>query len=195
MTELKKSISKAEIQDLPLDYYRGDVHIVTNADEIAVCLSDIEAADYLGMDTETKPNFVKGQFNPVALLQLATPKAAYLFPLHRFGMPEPIKAVLESSSTCKIGIATAQDMKELKRDYGVRAQNILDLNQLAKRRGYKNVGARNLAGLILGIRISKSKQMSNWEAFPLSESQVRYAATDAWVCLEIFSRLNVSKPK
>ena len=30
-------------------------------------------------------------------------------------------------------------------------------------------------------------QISNWEAPALTEGQMRYAATDAWVCLEAYA--------
>jgi ribonuclease D len=43
--------------------------------------------------------------------------------------------------------------------------------------------------MVLGMRISKSEQVSNWEAEELTEKQQRYAATDAWACLEIFKKL------
>jgi len=63
------------------------------------------------------------------------------------------------------------------------------LNDELKKVGFHNVGVRNLSGMILGIRISKSEQVSNWEAQELTEKQQRYAATDAWACLEVFKRL------
>ena len=189
MTTPKKSITKDEIKHLPLEFYTGPISILTNEAELASAMPVIKASETLGIDTETKPNFVKGKFNRVALLQLATRSHVYLFPLHRFGMPAGLKAILESKQHKKIGVATAQDMKELRRDFGVKANNLLDLNQFARKRGYKNVGVRNLAALILQIRVSKSQQMSNWESFPLSEAQARYAATDAWVCLEMYHTL------
>ena len=193
MSTPKKSISKEEIKQLPLVFFTGTVSIVTDDAEMDVALSDLKSSEVIGIDTETKPNFVKGKFNRVALLQLATSSQVYLFPLHRFGMSKGLKAILESKKHQKVGVATAQDMKELHRDFKVKAQNLLDLNQFARKRGYKNVGVRNLAALILQIRISKSQQMSNWERFPLSDAQARYAATDAWICLEMYKTLVSSK--
>ena len=46
-----------------------------------------------------------------------------------------------------------------------------------------------MAAIILGIRISKTQQLSNWEAESLSEAQCKYAATDAWVCREMYLKL------
>jgi ribonuclease D len=39
---------------------------------------------------------------------------------------------------------------------------------------------------VLGFRISKSQQLSNWEAEELTEAQQIYAATDAWTALKIY---------
>ncbi|MBR6624668.1 MAG: 3'-5' exonuclease domain-containing protein 2, partial [Mailhella sp.] len=42
---------------------------------------------------------------------------------------------------------------------------------------------------LLGFRISKSAQCSNWENRELSPQQVKYAATDAWVGRELYFHL------
>ena len=46
-----------------------------------------------------------------------------------------------------------------------------------------------MAANILGVRISKSQQLSNWEAETLNAHQQLYAATDAWVCREMYLKL------
>jgi ribonuclease D len=43
---------------------------------------------------------------------------------------------------------------------------------------------------LLGFRISKSQQVTNWDADVLTENQQIYAATDAWVGYQIFAKLN-----
>jgi ribonuclease D len=68
-------------------------------------------------------------------------------------------------------------------------QSFYDLNEELKRVGFENVGVRNLAAMVLNVRISKSEQVSNWEAPVLTEKQLLYAATDAWACLEIYNKL------
>lgn len=186
----KNSITKDEIRLLPLGYFEGETVVVKDNVNLEKAITILETEKVIGIDTETKPNFVKGKFNRVALLQLSTKTTCFLFPLVRYGLSKEVKSILESTDIIKVGVATQQDMKELKRDYGVRAQNLLDLNRMAKSRGYRNVGVRNLAGLMMGIRISKSKQMSNWESDPLDAGQIRYASTDAWVCLKIYQILN-----
>jgi ribonuclease D len=42
---------------------------------------------------------------------------------------------------------------------------------------------------VLGFRISKRQQVTDWEAVDLSAAQQIYAATDAWVCYQIYNNL------
>ena len=53
----------------------------------------------------------------------------------------------------------------------------------------ENFGLKKLSGLLLGFRISKAQQTSNWEAEHLTVAQLKYAATDAWVSLGIYNKL------
>ena len=45
---------------------------------------------------------------------------------------------------------------------------------------------KNLAAIILGVRISKKAQLTNWERPVINSKQSLYAATDAWICLEMY---------
>jgi ribonuclease D len=65
---------------------------------------------------------------------------------------------------------------------------VLDLGMVARRSGHGQSGVRNLAGIFLGWRIPKGARTSNWAAPRLSSAQMTYAATDAWVCRELFLR-------
>ena len=47
--------------------------------------------------------------------------------------------------------------------------------------------------ILFGQKISKSQQLSNWEAEQLTQPQQLYAATDAWACLTIYNRLQELK--
>jgi ribonuclease D len=57
----------------------------------------------------------------------------------------------------------------------------------------KASGVRTLAAQLLGFRVSKGAQCSNWERGELTTAQILYAATDAWVCREIFLELEKRK--
>ena len=191
----KYEISKAEVNDFPLWSYEGKVVVINHEKMIAAAIHNLSKAQTIGIDTETKPSFTKGKVNRVALLQLAIPSVVYLIRLNTIGLPPGIANILEDPKILKIGIATRDDKKELHRDFGCQPQNVLDLNQYAKKLGFVSIGARKLTALVLGKRISKSQQTSNWEKEKLSHRQILYAATDAWICLEIYQTLQSKQMK
>jgi len=66
----------------------------------------------------------------------------------------------------------------------------VDLQNYVKEFGIESSGLKKLTAIILGFRISKRQQVTDWEAKELTEAQQIYAATDAWVCREIYMKLN-----
>ncbi|MFT5682228.1 MAG: ribonuclease D [Myxococcota bacterium] len=194
MTKLE--ISKTEVNLLPLWRYEGEVIQPTTDAGFAEAAARLAAATVIGIDTETRPTFRKGvPARPVALIQLALPDVVYLIRLNNHGLPDGIRAVLGDASIKKIGIGTRDDVRELKRDFNCELRGVVDLNSLCKGLGYKSIGARKLTALILGKRISKSQQTSNWENPELTRAQVGYAATDAWICQAMYAKLPKSGAK
>lgn len=184
------SISKEEVNELPLGQFEGDMYLIDQLDQVDEAVDFLEDQHIIGFDTETKPSFKKGQFNHVSLLQLSTTEQAFLFRLNKIGFPDQLRNLMEKENLIKIGAAVNDDLKGLgKLTDSFYPQSFFDLNDELKKVGFHNVGVRNLSGMVLKIRISKSEQVSNWEAEILTEKQQRYAATDAWACLKIFNVL------
>jgi ribonuclease D len=184
------SISKEEINELPLGQFEGEIYLIDQLKDLEEAVDFLEDQDIIGFDTETRPTFRKGQFNHVSLLQLSTAHQAFLFRLNSIGFPDILRNLLEKENLVKIGAAVHDDLKALRKLTDTfYPQSFFDLNDELKKVGFHNVGVRNLSGMVLKIRISKSEQVSNWEAGNLTEKQMRYAATDAWACLEIFKVL------
>lgn len=184
------SISKEEINELPLGQFEGKIYLIDSLKDVEDAVDFLEDQRIIGFDTETKPSFKKGQFNHVSLLQLSTSEQAFVFRLNKIGFPDPLRNLLEKENLLKIGAAVHDDLKALRKlTDSFHPLSFFDLNDELKRVGFLNVGVRNLCGMVLKIRISKTEQVSNWEAENLSEKQLRYAATDAWACLEVFNLL------
>ena len=55
-----------------------------------------------------------------------------------------------------------------------------------KELGIEDLSLAKLYANLFGMKISKREQLSNWEADVLSEKQKRYAATDAWACINLY---------
>jgi ribonuclease D len=182
----RRTIAHAELMQLPVLQYDGPIHLLKTPAELARALHHIRRERVVGLDTETPPTFKKGQSHPPALVQIATAHAVYLFPLARLDCSAALAAILSDPAIAKAGIAIGRDLLELRRLFPFHAANVTDLGQIARRHGIKQTGARNLAGLFLGGRILKSARTSNWARPRLSEKQLRYAATDAWVCRQLY---------
>lgn len=188
-TEIKKSISKEELSELELGHFEGDIHIIDSPDQLPGAIDYLKKQAVLGFDTETRPSFKKGQVNKVALLQLSTLEKAYLFRINSIGLPKELVKLLSSDSVEKVGAAIRDDIKILQDINHFKPNGFIELQEFVKNFGIENFGLKKLAGLVLGFRISKSQRLSNWEADKLTPSQMRYAATDAWVSLKIYHRL------
>ncbi|MDF9800306.1 ribonuclease D [Catalinimonas alkaloidigena] len=189
-----KTITKEEINELTLRKYEGKVSVVTTHEHLADALQHIKEYDTFGFDTETKPAFRKGVKHMVALLQIAIPEKVYLIRLNHTGFTQELSNIFSDEHTEKIGISIRDDLKHLKQlsekqHIPFNAKNITELNDVAHTLGIEHAGVKKLTAIFLQFRVSKSQQTSNWENAELTEKQIRYAATDAWVCLEIHNHL------
>lgn len=183
------SITNEDIQRLPLKSFEGEINVVDTYEECNKALRLLKKESIIGFDTETKPTFLKGEYNPTAIIQLSTEDQAFLFRLQKIPNLTPLFRLLEDPSIKKLGISITDDLKDLKKVHPFTPQGFIDLNDTAKEIGIQHIGVRKLAALCLEYRISKGQQTSNWENEKLTEAQKRYAATDAWICLAIHSRL------
>jgi len=186
--ELLRAISREEINELPIRRYEGAVHLVASADDLGRAMDDIRAERVLGFDTETRPAFRKGEHHLPCLVQAATARAVYLFPLQRMDCSAAVAEFLGAREIVKIGVSPAHDLRQLKLVFPLEQASMLDAGAIARRCGLEQTGLRNLAALFLGFRIPKGNRTSNWAARRLSPAQIAYAATDAWVCRELYLR-------
>ena len=185
----KKEITIDEINNLELKKYSGKVLVIDSKKLIKNSCAEIKKNNIIGIDTETKPSFQKGIKNRVSLIQIATVKNVYLFRINKIEFPDELLGIFSDIKIIKVGIAIHDDVKDLKRIKNFKDRSFVDLNNLAKNFGFISIGAKKLSALVLGIRISKKQQLSNWENELLSTKQIDYAATDAWICREIFLKI------
>ena len=174
---------------MPLISFRGGIHVISKLKEVPEALEALSSVKLLGFDTETRPAFHRGISNPVALLQLSGDSDAFLFRLREVGLPRQLIDLMENPSILKVGVAIHDDIRALQENRNFEPRGFIDLADIARELGIVTTGLRNLSGIVLGTRISKRFQLSNWERKTLDENQKVYAATDAWVCREIYRRL------
>jgi ribonuclease D len=186
--EQPRAISREEVNALPIRRYEGEVRVVSAAADLAPALADILQETVVGFDTETRPAFRAGESYPPSLAQIATARAVYLFQVRHREIAAAVAEILALEHTVKAGVGLSDDLKALKKLIEFAEKSIVDLGAAAARRGLRQTGVRNLAGLFLGFRIPKGTKTSNWARPRLTPQQVAYAATDAWACRELYLR-------
>ena len=179
-------LSKEHIKTLPVSAFDGQIHLITEIKDLSDAIKTLRSFPVLGFDTETRPVFRKGVQHNVSLLQLSTPKEAFLFRLNHLGFPNELVALLEDLTILKVGVAILDDIRGLQKLSNFNAEGFIELADIAGDLGIVTRGLRNLAAIILGVRITKKAQLTNWERSVINSKQSLYAATDAWICLEMY---------
>ncbi len=176
--------------NLPIRRYESRVCLVVTPEDLAQARADIFQESVVGLDTETRPAFRKGESYLPCLVQVATDRAVYLFQFRGLDVFPVLAELLAAPHIVKAGVAVAHDLRQLKLLFPFVEKNVLDLGTVARHGGHGQSGVRNLAGGFLGFRIPKGARTSNWAAPQLTSAQMTYAATDAWVCRELFLRFD-----
>ncbi len=190
------TISPDEIGKLELASFPGEIHVIDTLDEeFGKAIAYLKRQKVIGFDTETRPTFSPDQrSNGTALLQLSGAEKAYLFRIKKMGaIPRRLCAIMANPNIVKVGAAIHDDVRGLQKFAGFQPQNFIDLQKIVWEYGIRDKSVKKMTAIILGFKISKAQQLSNWEAENLSESQQKYAATDAWVCREMYLRLQHSE--
>jgi len=183
------SITKEELLLLRPLQYEGKIIMVNSTESLSTAIEALSEQKIIGIDTESRPAFRKGEYHPTSLIQLAADDIVFLIRIQSTGFSDKMVELFENSDISKIGIAIRDDLIDLKKIRKFKPSAFCDLNVIAKSIGMDKIGAKNLSGIFLSGRISKSQQTSNWENKALTQAQKVYAATDAWICLKIYEQL------
>lgn len=186
--ELNRTISRDEVVALPIRRYEGETIVVASLDALERAREDFAQETVVGLDTETRPAFRKGESYAPSLVQVATAQAVYLFQIQQQDSSALLRELLSTERTVKAGASLAYDLRQLRQVFPFEEKAVVDVGWAAKRHGLEQTGVRNLAALFLGFRIPKGAKTTNWSARHLSPQQVTYAATDAWACRELYLR-------
>ncbi len=184
-----ESITPEELEKYRLSWFEGEIVLVDDFDSFHETFPRLLGSSVLGFDTETRPSFRKGRKNKVSLIQLANENLACLFRINKIGIPDELAGLLANPNVVKAGVAVHDDIRFLKSVKKFSPSGFVDLQKFVKDYGIQSSGLKKLSAIILGFRISKGQQVTNWEAEELTEAQQLYAATDAWVCHQIYTKL------
>ena len=188
----QSEISKEQVAELDLIQFVGPIKLIDSIEAFEREIPFMAREPILGIDTETRPSFKKGIMYPTSLIQLSTLEQAWILRVSRIGYPKELLKLLSEEVPLKVGVSLHDDLRRLRSDFQFEPKGFLDLQQYVEAFKIEEKGLKKLSGIVLGRRISKSQQVSNWDADLLTEAQLRYAATDAWICLMIYNKLRDS---
>lgn len=176
---------------MPRFAYEGKIHVVQSGSEAERAVEVLRRSPILGIDTETRPAFHKGESHKVALLQVANEEMCFLFRLNETGFLPCIASLLSAPNVLKVGLSLKDDFLMLRRrDESFQPGGYVELQQFAKEMGIEDMSLQKLYANVFHMRISKSARLSNWEADVLTDSQKVYAATDAVTCIQLYKELS-----
>ena len=176
-----KKITKDEINELPLFSYKGEIICCSTPHDTEKAAQELIKEKIVGFDTETRPTFKKGQFYLPSLIQIAGEHKVYIFQIQQSTITPSLLEILTNKNIDKAGVALDQDLEGLQKIISFKPAKFTDLAEFAKKAEIDNLGLRALAAIFFGFRISKKEQVSNWAKERLTDSQLQYAATDAWI--------------
>ena len=180
---------------MPTAAFGGRIVVVSDERQLAEACEYLRAQKVIGFDTETRPSFKAGVIHRVALLQLSSEDRCYLIRLSKVRFDKAVAKILESKDIIKVGADVANDLRALQKLRRFRQDGFVDLQSVVGEWGITDKSVRKMAAIVLGRRVSKAQRLSNWEAAELTRPQQMYAATDAWICVEIYNRLNRTDKK
>ena len=176
MEVFNSTITKEEINALPVESFSGRIIVIQTEADADKAVAYLFRYPLVGFDTETRPSFKKGQYNKVALMQISTEDTCFLFRLNYMGIPASLADFL-----C---------INALRKRMNIVPANFVDLQHCVKSFGIEELGLQKIYAILFGKKISKSQRLTNWDADVLTESQKKYAALDAWACLQIYKLLS-----
>ena len=184
-----ESISNEDVTALPAVQYEGEIVVVDTPQTLSEACDHLAQQSIIGFDTETRPSFTAGVVNKVALLQLYGGGKCFLIRLNKVQMSKSLTDILHNPNILKIGAAVKNDILGLNKLRHFTAGGFVDLQDIVEKYNMKDKSLRKISGIVLGRKVSKAQRLSNWEAKLLTPQQQIYAATDAWVCVEIYKAL------
>lgn len=189
MKTIYNRLDKEYIKDLPLVSFPGKIITVNSEREADKAVPFLLSKDILGVDTETRPSFKKGQQHKVSLLQVATEDICFLFRLNYIGMVTPVISLLSNTDVPMVGLSWHDDLAALQKRMEFKPGLFIDIQDMIGDIGIEDKSLQKLYANIFKQKISKRQRLTNWDADVLSDKQMSYAATDAWACVRLYKEI------
>ena len=128
--EFGGSVSREEVNRLPIRRYAGSIRLVATATDLQHAMQDILQESVVGFDTETRPAFRPGESHLPSLVQFAIASAVYLLQMQQQDLFDATRDVLSSPKVIKVGVSVTDDVRALKKLFAFDERSMLDLGKL-----------------------------------------------------------------
>ncbi len=180
---------KKSIAQLPTVTFPGKTVVVMSESEAEKAVHFLLSQDILGVDTETRPSFKKGETHMVSLLQVSTSDVCFLFRLNHIGITPAILRLLENKAVPMVGLSLHDDMLSLHKRVAFTPGFFIDLQDLVGELGIEDLSLQKLYANLFHQKISKRQRLTNWDSDVLNDKQKAYAALDAWACINLYKEI------
>jgi len=179
--------------DVPFDTFQGEIVVIENPSQWTAELDDwMNEQEFLGFDSEWKPDHSKHQSNPISLLQLSSLDRCILIRTKpNQPLPPSVADFLQNPETTKVCAGyDGSDVHKMQQTFGYGVENTIGLDKIASDRGFRRPGIKGIAEA-MGLKIRKDKKIcrSNWACYKLSQEQIQYAAEDAYYSLALYYKI------
>lgn len=180
---------KKAIATLPTVVFPGKTVVVMSESEAERAVDFLLSNSILGIDTETRPSFKKGETHKVSLLQVATHTVCFLFRLNYIGITPSILRLLENQEVPMIGLSLHDDILSLRKRTDFKPGLFIDLQDMVGEIGIEDLSLQKLYANLFHQKISKRQRLTNWDSDVLNDKQKAYAALDAWACINLYEEI------
>lgn len=180
---------KKSIAQLPTVTFPGKTVVVMSESEAEKAVHFLLSQDILGVDTETRPSFKKGETHMVSLLQVSTSDVCFLFRLNHIGITPAILRLLENKAVPMVGLSLHDDVLSLHKRVAFTPGFFIDLQDLVGELGIEDLSLQKLYANLFHQKISKRQRLTNWDSDVLNDKQKAYAALDAWACINLYKEI------
>lgn len=189
LRRFRRKMDKEMAASLERYEYDGPlIFVVDTPDACKAAIEILEQYDYVGFDMESRPSFRKGGENLPAVVQFACDRGVFIFQLLKLGEFPHLRKFLESEVPRKVGIGILSDRVALSRSHGIIIGGLFDLAAVCQKNGIQTLGAVTMMANFFEVHYHKSRriQTSNWARSELTDTQIIYAASDAWICIQLY---------
>ena len=166
--------NKKDITALSAVSFPGRIITIMTEGEAERAVNYLLASDIVGVDTETKPSFRRGE-------------------QHQVGITPAIKRFLEDKTVKKVGLSWHDDLRGLRNRLEFTPGWFIELQDIVPEIGIKDLSLQKLYANLFHQKISKRQRLSNWESPILDAKQKEYASIDAWACIKIYDEIEKLK--